>query len=107
MSLEELLRRSFIALEVNDDFSEAVLGLRDGSRLCFCHRVGERWAKAVGPSAQEDRGGCAGAVLVLVAGFRFNGKHLDIQFVDGSRWEYRFKNAARADGPEQTDPEHH
>ena len=48
-----------------------------------------------------------GAVLVLVAGFRFNGKHLDIQFVDGSRWEYRFKNAARADGPEQTDPEHH
>jgi|SRR5438132_3229979 len=107
MTGEQLLRDGLHRLDVSDNFAEAVLTLRDGTRLCFCHRVGERWAKAVGPSAQEDRGGCAGAVLVLVAGFRFNGKHLDIQFVDGSRWEYRFKNAARADGPEQTDPEHH
>ena len=91
MSGEQLLRDALQKLEVSDDFAEAVLTLRDGTRLCFCHRVGERWAKAVGPGSQEDKGGSAGGALALVAMFRLNGKHLDIQFVDGSRWEYRFK----------------
>jgi hypothetical protein len=85
MCHEELLRRSFISLEVNDDFSEAVLGMRDGSRLRFCHRVGERWAKAEGDPAD-----LAGQVLATLSRFRLNGKHLDVQFGDGSRWEARF-----------------
>jgi hypothetical protein len=54
MTSDEVLRRAFASLEVNGDFSEAELLLRDGSRLCFCHRVGERWAKAVGPREAED-----------------------------------------------------
>jgi len=27
--------------------------------------------------------------------FRLNGKHLDIQFADGSRWERRFGDSAK------------
>jgi hypothetical protein len=30
-------------------------------------------------------------LLGRIAMFRLNGKHLDIQFTDGSRWEARFK----------------
>ena len=82
MTTEELLRGAFVGLEVNDDFSEAVLCLADGGRLRFCHRVGERWAKAEGPVAEQ--------VLAAVVGFRLNGKHLDIRFTDGSRWEAWF-----------------
>ena len=83
------LRAAFAALVVNDDFTEAVLTLRDQSRLCFCHRVGERWAKAVGPTGQESAGGLAGEVLALISLFRLNRKHVDVQFADGSRWEFR------------------
>ena len=59
----------------------------DNSRLCFCHRVGERWAKAVGPEDREDEAGLAGELLRAITMFRLNAKHLDIQFEDGSRWD--------------------
>jgi hypothetical protein len=91
MTHAETLRRSYVSLEVNAQFTEAVLRMRDGSRLCFCHRVGERWAKAVGPEGAEPEE--AGAVLSRVSLFRLNGKHLDIQFEDGSRWEARFRGS--------------
>jgi hypothetical protein len=84
MTAEEMFREAFAALEVNDDFSEAVLRMRDSSRLCFCHRVGERWARAVGD-------GDAGRLLPSIAMFRLNGKHLEVQFQDSSRWEARFR----------------
>jgi hypothetical protein len=80
-------------VEVNGDYSEAVLLLGDGSRLCVCHRVGERWAKAVNPLAGEVERTVADDILARVAMFRLNAKHLDIQFADGSRWEMRFKGA--------------
>jgi hypothetical protein len=84
MTSDGFLRSSFVALEVNEDFSEAVVVLRDGSRVRFCHRVGKRWARAEGSD------GLAGTVLAAVALFRLNPKHLDVQFTDGSRWEARF-----------------
>ena len=85
MTAQELLRESFVSLEVNGDFTEAVVLLRDGSQLCFCHRVGERWAKALGGVAA-----LASRVLSLIGLFRLNAKHLDVQFQDGSGWEERF-----------------
>ena len=87
MTSEEEFRLAFASLELNEDFTEAVLTMRDGSRLYFCHRVGERWAKATGSGEAE---GVAGQLLPLIGMFRLNGKHLDIQFQDGSRWEARF-----------------
>lgn len=86
MTSEEEFRGAFASLEVNEDFTEAVLTLRDGSRLCFRHCVGERWAKATG----SGEAGLAGQLLPLISMFRLNGKHLDIQFQDGGRWEARF-----------------
>lgn len=91
MGAEELLRESFVSVEVNEEFSEAVLLMRDGSRLCFCHRVGERWAKAVNAAGASDAG-LAGRVLPLIALFRLNAKHLDVQFADGIRWEAQFRH---------------
>jgi len=87
MTSEETLRRSLLTVVVNENFSEAVMQLRDNSRLCFCHRVGERWAKAVGPEEREHEGGKAGELLSAITMFRLNRKHLDIQFEDGSRWD--------------------
>jgi len=63
------------------------LTLRDGSRLCFCHRVGERWAKVVGPAENETEAALAGHLLAAIKRFRLNAKHLDIEFADGSRWD--------------------
>jgi hypothetical protein len=91
---DQLLRGSFAALEVNADYTEAVLSLNDQSRLCFCHRVGERWAKAVGPDRAEASAALAEQLLALIAMFRLNRKHLDVQFTDGSRWEHRLKKPA-------------
>jgi hypothetical protein len=89
MTGEEALREAFASLEVNEDFSEAVLRMRDGSRLCFRHRVGERWARAeAAPESEDDP--LAGRVLPLIDLFRLNAKHLDVRFKDGSRWEARF-----------------
>ena len=93
MTQEETLRRSFVGVEVNEKFSEAVLEMRDGSRLRFCHRVGERWALAVGQTENEP--GTAGEVLPALTLFRLNAKHLELQFRDGSRWEMRFQDRPR------------
>jgi hypothetical protein len=90
MSDEQLLRQTFVSLQVNDDFSEAIVQMGDGSRLCFCHRVGERWAKAVSAAETEKHRGLADQVLERITQFRLNAKHLDVQFQDGSRWEARF-----------------
>ncbi|HZY89803.1 MAG TPA: hypothetical protein VFE78_33585 [Gemmataceae bacterium] len=93
MSPAELLRQSLSGVEVNAEFTEAVLTMRDGSRLCFRHRVGERWAKAVGPAAAEGEPGQAGEVLALIALFRLNAKHLEVEFTDGGLWEARFSGS--------------
>ena len=87
MTSEETRRRSLLTVEVNENFSEAVMRFRDNSRLCFCHRVDERWAKSVGPEQREAEAGQAGELLSAVSMFRLNAKHLDIQFEDGSRWD--------------------
>ena len=63
-------------------FTEAVVALRDGSVLYFCHRVGEPWAKAVGPEGNE--GGCSQELLGAIRMFRLNAKHLEILLNDGS-----------------------
>jgi hypothetical protein len=91
MSPVELLRQSLAGVEANADFAEAVVSLRDGSRLCFCHRVGERWARAVGPPGKETEPGIAAQVLALVVRFRLNAKHLEVEFPEGGRWEPRFR----------------
>ncbi len=87
MTIEETLRRALLTVVANENFTEAVMRFRDNSRLCFCHRVGERWAKAVGPEQREDETGLAGELLSAITKFRLNAKHLDIQFADGSRWD--------------------
>ena len=87
MTSDETLRRALLTVEVNEDFTEAVMRLQDNSRLCFCHRVGERWAKAVGPEEREPEGGEAEELLSAIKMFRLNRKHLDIQFEDGSCWD--------------------
>ena len=87
MTSEETLRSALTAVEADGRFTEAVLHLRDESRLCFRHRVGERWAKALGPAAREEKSGLAGELLAAITMFRLNAKHLDIEFVDGSRWD--------------------
>ena len=92
MTHAEQLCQAFISLEVNDVYSEAVILLSDQSRLCFCHKVGARWAKSVGGDGAETAGGKAAEILAAIAMFRLNAKHLDIQFSDGSRWEKHFRN---------------
>ena len=90
MTAGEVLRGAFVSLEVNEDFSEAVLLLRDGSRLCFRHRVGERCVKAVDVPEAGGETTFASQMLSLISLFRLNAKHLDVQFQDGSCWEARF-----------------
>jgi hypothetical protein len=90
MTHEENLQHSLRSLQTDGVFSEAVAELGDGSRLCFCHRVGERWAKAVGPASREEDGGLASELLAAMTMFRLNAKHLEIHFDDGSRWENVF-----------------
>jgi hypothetical protein len=98
MTSDEILRSALRAVEVNEDFTEAVLRLQDNSRLCFCHRVDERWAKTVGPEGREQEGGEAEALLSAVKMFRLNRKHLDIEFEDGSRWDEALQDFKRNDG---------
>ena len=83
---EEALSAAFVSIETDARFTEARVMLRDGSVLYFCHRVGERWAKAVG--REGDEGGCSGELIDAVRMFRLNAKHLDVEFEDGSRWEW-------------------
>ena len=87
LTSEDTLRKALLTVKANEKFTEAVMILRDNSRLCFCHRVGERWAKAVGPEQREAEAGLAGELLSSVSMFSLNAKHLDIQFEDGSRWD--------------------
>ena len=87
MTREETLRKELVSVEADENFAEAVMRFRDGSRLCFCHRVGERWAKAVGLEQRESEAGVAGELLAAMTKFRLNAKHLDIEFDDGSRWD--------------------
>jgi hypothetical protein len=96
MTAEEAFRGAFVSLEVDDVFTEAVLTLRDGSRLCFRHRVGERWARAMGAGDSDDDAGLAGRLLPLIGMFRLNARHLDVDFHDGGRWEARFGDPGHA-----------
>ena len=92
MSAAELLSASLVSVAADEKFTQAVLQFRDGSRLMFCHRVDERWAKALDADAQrEDVGqiGVAGQLLAAITIFRLNAKHLDVEFEDGSRWEWK------------------
>jgi hypothetical protein len=89
MTAADLLREALAGVEVNETFTEAVLSLHDGSKLSFCHRVGERWAKA------SDGSALAGRVLAQLAQFRLNARHLDLRFADGGRWEARFEGRPR------------
>jgi len=98
MTSDEILRNALRAVEANEDFTEAVLRLQDGSRLCFCHRVDERWAKTVGPQEREQEGGEAEALLSAIKMFRLNRKHLDIEFEDGSRWDEALQDFKRHNG---------
>jgi hypothetical protein len=95
MTSEDQMRGWFMAVEVMGDYTEAVVVFRDGSRLGFCHRVGERWAKA----SDEGTDHQAGQVLAWIKMFRLNAKHLDIQFSDGSRWEFPFRQQAPGADP--------
>jgi len=85
MSHAETLRQQLLTVQVDERFTEAILQFSDGSRLVFCHRVGERWARAVGQ--EENETGLAGILLSAMTLFRLNAKHLDIQFDDDSRWD--------------------
>ncbi len=83
----ESLSDWFVSVDTDPVFTEAVVTLRDNSRLCFCHRVGERWAKAFGPD--DDRLGFAHILLDAIQLFRLNAKHLEIFFDDESCWEWQ------------------
>ncbi len=83
MNDADFLRGCFVSLEVNGEYTAAVLVLRDASRLHFRHGVDERHVESTGA-------GDAGAVLARIARFRLNRRHLDVQFADGSRWETLF-----------------
>ena len=87
MNIAEQLDRQLTTSDVNAAFSEAVLTLADGTRLCFCHTVDQRWVKAVGSEADESARGLATDLVEQISGFRLNAKHLDIQFTDGSRFD--------------------
>jgi hypothetical protein len=107
MTDDAFLRSALTSLEVNDSFSEAFITMRDQSRLHFCHRPGERWVKAetgaIGPPSEDalslpiveaGHGSpptLAGRVLLTIAMFRLNAKHLDVKLNDGSRWEALFR----------------
>jgi hypothetical protein len=97
---EEFLRNAFVSVEVNADFSQAVLTMADGSRLQFQHQVGQRRALAVGPGTAVEDLGLSGHILNTIAMFRLNGKHLDVQFTDGTRWEARFSGTQKRNGDE-------
>ncbi|GIW79336.1 MAG: hypothetical protein KatS3mg105_1143 [Gemmatales bacterium] len=83
MRAEERLRAALRSIEVDDGFTQADVGLDDGSLLRFRHRVGERTAQAIGQGVAED-------LLARMAMFRLNRKHLEVLFSDGSRWEVYF-----------------
>lgn len=80
MTSDETLLSALRSVEVNKDFTEAVLRLQDHSRLCLCHHVDERWAKTVGPKEREQEGGEAEARPRRLLPARWGGTSLqDIQ----------------------------
>lgn len=92
MTRADNLSAELVSVEANEQFTEAVMRFGDHSRLCFCHRVGERWAIAVGPELSDTETGLAGTFLSTMSKFRLNAKHLDIYFEDDSRWEQQIKS---------------
>ena len=86
-SRETALNDWFVSIETNGLFTEAVINLRDNSRLCFCHRVDERWTKAFG--RDDDSEGFSHELLRAIETFRLNAKHLEVFFDDGSCWEWK------------------
>jgi hypothetical protein len=93
----ERLKAALVSVEADERFTYAVMRLSDGGELHFCHRVDERWVRAVEPQA-----GGSDLVRTLLGGmtmFRLNAKHLDIQFGDGSRWDQPVRSAARIQPP--------
>ena len=84
--MKELLQTSFVSIETDARYTEAAVRFHDDSILYFCHRVGERWAKGVGPDGVT--GGRSQELLGAIESFRLNAKHLEILFDDGSRWEW-------------------
>lgn len=99
MTSEKTLRKALLTVVANENFTEAVMRFRDNSSLGFCHRVGERWAKAVGPEQREEESGLAGVLLSAITMFRLNSKHLDLQFEDGSRWDEALQEFNPGDDP--------
>ncbi len=95
MNTAEQLTCQIASTTVNARFSEAVLTLSDGTRLCFHHSVDQRWAKAVGPDGDESVSGVATELIEQIDGFRLNAKHLDIQFRDGSRFDRPLPHSPR------------
>lgn len=95
MNTAEQLTCQIASTTVNARFSEAVLTLSDGTRLCFHHSVDQRWAKAVGPDSNESAAGLATEMVEQIDGFRLNAKHLDIQFHDGSRFDRPLTHSTR------------
>ena len=87
MTTAERLRTELLAVSAAEQFTFAILQLRDGSRLHFCHRVDERWVHATGPGTPNAGSGLAGELRAAITTFRLNAKHLDINFADGSRWD--------------------
>ena len=83
----DVLQDLFVSIKTEVRFTEAAVTLRDESVLYFCHRVGERWAKAVGPEGKEV--GCSHKLLDAMRMFRLNAKHLEIVLDDGSCWEWK------------------
>ena len=90
ISHADRFRASFISIEANPDFSLAVVGMRDGSKLHFCHRVDERWVQQL-PGETQTGSDTARELLAVVVRFRLNAKHLEVQFEDNSRWELCFR----------------
>jgi hypothetical protein len=90
MSQADRLRQSFAAVQVNESFTDAVLAMRDGSQLLFCHRTDERFVRVASADERPGETGQAGQIVVAISRFRLNRKHLDILFQDGSRWEALF-----------------
>ena len=83
----EHLQRSLSSVEANHRFTEAVMRFVDGSHLAFCHRVDERWVRAIRRDQNGSNSTIAEQLLTDISQFRLNAKHLDIQFQDGSRWD--------------------
>jgi hypothetical protein len=95
MTVAERLQSALVAVEANATFTHASMRFHDGSRLEFCHRVDERWARAVAPTAPAVASSEPGAATALatdllsaITRFRLNARHLDIQFTDNSRWDH-------------------